>query len=44
MAKNDKKAPKHCGLDAPVYGQVLGKNEKLVKQPNGTLKIVKTKK
>ena len=45
MAKaNNKKTPKHCGFDAPAYGQMLGKDEKLVKQPNGTLKIVKNKK
>ena len=36
----DKKI-KRSGFDAPVIGRMLKPDEKLVKQPNGNLKIVK---
>lgn len=39
--KKNNKTTKKSGFDAPVYGQVLKDNEKLVKQPNGNYKIVK---
>jgi len=39
--KENKTTPKKSGFDAPVYGRRLKPDEKLVKQPNGLLKIVK---
>lgn len=36
-----KNTGKKSGFDAPAYGQALKPNEKIVKQPNGLLKIVK---
>ena len=32
---------KHSGFDAPVYGRVVQDDEELVRQPDGTVKLVK---
>ena len=39
--KTTKNTPKTSGFNAPAYGKPLKPDEKLVKQPNGRLKIVK---